>query len=72
MFLGPAGPMRRLRATAWKRGMGGSQPYLVLAIVLTTARVLRRLATPKPEVVYRHALRPGESWVITARAPAGE
>jgi hypothetical protein len=59
---------KRLRSTAWRRGLGGSQPYLVLAIVVSSARVLRRIASPKPEVLYRHRLQPGEVWEITARA----
>jgi hypothetical protein len=63
--------VKRLRSTAWRRGIGGSQPYLTLAIVLTTARILRRIATPKPEVLYRHQLRPGEVWEITARPESG-
>ncbi len=59
---------KRLRSTAWRRGLGGSNRYLALAIGLTGLRVLRRLANPKPEVIYRHKLQPGEVWQITARA----
>lgn len=59
---------KRLRSTAWRRGLGGSQPYLALAITITSARVLRRLANPKPEVLYRHKLAPGEVWEISAVA----
>lgn len=59
---------KRLRSSAWRRGLGGSQPYLTLAIVLTGARVLRRIANPKPDVLYRHKLQPGEVWEVSARA----
>ncbi len=60
---------KRLRSTAWRRGLGGSQPYLALAITITGVRFLRRLSNPKPEVVYRHKLAPGEVWEIRASAP---
>ncbi len=60
--------VKRLRSTAWRRGLSGSNPYLALAIGLTGARVLRRLANPRAEVIYRHKLEPGEVWEITARA----
>ncbi len=67
-----ASGVARLRSHAWRRGMGGSQGYLALAVGMTAARVLRRVANPKPEVLYRHKLEPGERWEIVARAPEPE
>ncbi len=60
---------KRVRRGIWRRGLGGSQPYLALGIALAGVRMLRRLANPKPQVLYRHKLAPGERWEITARVP---
>jgi hypothetical protein len=60
---------KRIRRSIWRRGLSGSQGYLALGIAYTGVRVLRRLANPKPQVLFRHKLEPGERWEITARTP---
>jgi hypothetical protein len=40
---------------------------LAFSVAWTGLRMLRRLANPEPEVVYRHAMEPGERWIITGR-----
>jgi len=54
-----------LRLKALRRGVfGGDNRWLAVWGLLASARVLRRLATPKP-VVERFVLRPGETLTIT-------
>lgn len=62
--------LRRLTSTGMKRGMGGSRPWLVVGMVAVGTRALRRLAHPKPQVLYRSALRPGDAFEIRARPPS--
>ncbi len=52
--------------TALRRGvMGGSSFWTVVATLAVARRLLRKLTRSEPEVVYREALRPGESLVIS-------
>ncbi len=54
-----------LRRTAQFRGViGGSRGWTIVWAVIMGGRVLRRLTTDKPEVLYTHAMRPGEALVI--------
>jgi hypothetical protein len=56
-----------LRKKALVRGpLGGSRNWTVLWAVLTGARLLRRLAQDKPDIVFRQVLEPGEAFVIRA------
>lgn len=59
---------RHIRSAMWRRGLAGSRASLVVALVLSAIRVFRRIASPKPTVLFRHKLAPGEVWQITARA----
>jgi hypothetical protein len=52
----------------WRRGLSGSQVSLAVALLLSAVRLFRRIATPKPTVLFRHKLRAGEVWQITASA----
>ncbi len=61
--------LRRLTTTGLRRGMGGSRPWLIVGMVAVGTRALRRLANPKPQVLYRSALRPGDAFEIRARRP---
>lgn len=47
--------------------MTGSTPWLVVAVVATGVRVLRRLAIPEQEVLYRTAVKPGDVFEIVTR-----
>lgn len=52
---------------ALRRGVRqGSRPWLVVGVVAAGATLLRRLASPKPEVVFRQRLEPGEALEIRA------
>jgi hypothetical protein len=59
--------LRRLVRTGFRRGMSGSQAWLVLAISALGVRLLRRLANPEPELVYRTEVRQGDRFEISAR-----
>ncbi len=56
--------VNRIFRAGVRRGVGGSQPWMVVAVVAGTVRVLRRVASPKPEVVWRQAMRPGDRFEI--------
>ena len=59
-----------LRRRAQLKGVvGGSRGWSILWAVLTGARLLRRVITDKPEVVFRRKLRVGESLVIRSEPP---
>ena len=53
-----------------RRGIGGSQTWMVVGVVAGGIRVLRRIANPPPEVVWRQALRAGDRFeVVVSPAP---
>lgn len=56
--------LRRLASMGLRRGLKGSRAWLALGIAVAGARMLRRLARPRPEVVYRTTLQPGEGLEI--------
>ncbi|MEZ5169642.1 MAG: hypothetical protein R3A49_02715 [Acidimicrobiia bacterium] len=58
-----------MATTGLRRGAGGSRPWLYLGVVASGVRVLRWLVRPKPVVVSRAVLEPGESLEIITRAP---
>jgi hypothetical protein len=53
--------------TGFRRGMSGSQTWLVLAISALGLRALRKLARSGPEVVYRTELHAGDRFEIGSR-----
>lgn len=61
--------LRSLSSTGLRRGMAGSNPWIVVGIAATGLRVLRRLARPQPEVLLRTELRPGDAFEIRALRP---
>ena len=56
---------RARRLAAARAGVGGGRIWLGLSLALTGLRLLRRMATRAPKVVYREELRPGEQLVVT-------
>ncbi len=59
--------LRRLTKTGIRRGMSGSRGWLLLGVVTGGVRVLRRLARDEEDVLYRTAIRPGDTFEIFAR-----
>ena len=63
---GRDGLLRRARRLGLARaGVGGSRAWVTLSLVLSGVRLLRRMATRAPKVVYREELHPGEQLVVT-------
>jgi hypothetical protein len=59
--------LRRMMRTGFRRGMSGSQAWFVLAVSAAGLRVLRKLANPAPEVIYRTELHSGDRFEIGSR-----
>jgi hypothetical protein len=59
--------LRRLTGTGIRRGMSGSRVWLVVGVVSGGVRILRRLARDEEEVLYRTAIKPGDTFEIIAR-----
>ena len=58
--------LRRLTRTGIRRGMSGSRGWLVLGVVSGGVRILRHLARDEEEVLYRTAIKPGDTFEIRA------
>ncbi len=52
-----------------RRGLGGSQPWMVVAVLAGTVRIARRITHPKPDVLWRQAMRPGDRFEVTVSGP---
>ncbi|MGH8977916.1 MAG: hypothetical protein ACRDV7_07555 [Acidimicrobiia bacterium] len=59
--------LRRATWTGLRRGMGGSRPYMILAILAVGARSMRRISRTQPEVLFRTKIKPGDIFVLGAR-----
>jgi hypothetical protein len=46
--------------------LGGSRPWMILWVVLAGRRLLRRLTTDAPEIVYSEELADGQTIVVSA------
>lgn len=60
--------LRRLTASGLRRGLSGSTPWLIVGVLATGVRVLRRLSIPEQEVLYRTAVKPGDVFEIVTRS----
>jgi hypothetical protein len=58
--------LRRATTMGLRKGVGGSRPWLYAGIVAVGLRVIRHLASPEPEVLYRTRLRGSDAFQITA------
>ena len=61
--------LRRVMWQSARRGMNGSNTWMILAILAFGARALRRLAHAEPEVLYRTKVSPADRFVISVRKP---
>ncbi|HUI48944.1 MAG TPA: hypothetical protein VL119_09625 [Acidimicrobiia bacterium] len=48
--------------------MSGSTPWLVIAIVATGLRMLRRMARREDEILYRTVIRAGDVFEVVTRS----
>jgi hypothetical protein len=61
--------LRILTNTGFRRGVGGSRPWLIAGMVAIGFRLMRRLASPPPDVIYRTALSVGDRFEVITRRP---
>jgi hypothetical protein len=61
--------LRRLTTSGFRRGLTGSTPWLVIGILATGIRILRRLSIADEEVLYRTAVKAGDVFEIVTRTP---
>lgn len=57
--------IKRLLRTGARRGFQGSNAWAIVAVVAGALNILRRLAHPKPEVVWRQQLGPDDRFEVT-------
>jgi hypothetical protein len=58
--------LRRLTTMGVRRGMRGSRPWMVTAVVVIGLRAFRRLANPPDEVLFRTRVKPGDRFELLA------
>jgi hypothetical protein len=58
--------LRRLTTMGFRRGMRGSRPWMVTAVVVVGLRALRRLANPPEEVLFRTRVKSGDRFELLA------
>jgi hypothetical protein len=61
--------LRRLTASGFRRGLTGSTPWLIIGILATGIRILRRLSIAEEDVLYRTAIKAGDVFEIVTRSP---
>ncbi|HEY1740636.1 MAG TPA: hypothetical protein VGI86_18120 [Acidimicrobiia bacterium] len=61
--------VNRLFREGVRRGLGGSQTWMTVAVAAGTVRVLRRMTNPPPQVVWRQAMRSGDRFEVNVLEP---
>lgn len=61
--------LRWVSTSGLRRGIAGSRPWVVVAIVAIGARAIGRLAREPEPVLYRTVIRPGDVLRVTAGRP---
>jgi hypothetical protein len=61
--------VNRLFREGVRRGLGGSQTWMTVAVAAGTVRVLRRMTNPPPQVVWRQAMRSGDRFEVNVSDP---
>jgi hypothetical protein len=57
--------LQRLMRTGGRRALSGSQTWTIVAIIAGTLRVVRWMSRPKPDVLWRQKLKPGDRFEVT-------
>jgi hypothetical protein len=60
--------LQRLFRAGTRRGLGGSRVWAAVAVGAGAVRLLRYIAAPKPEVLWRQQLRAGDRFEVTVRS----
>jgi hypothetical protein len=61
--------LRRAFRAGTRRGLGGSRGWAAVAIAVGAVRLLRNMSGPRPEVLWRQQLLPGDRFEVTVRSP---
>lgn len=61
--------LERAASAGMRRGARGSNVWLAVGVFASAMRLLRWLARPQPDTVYRAVLEPGESLEISTHPP---
>ena len=61
--------VNRLFREGTRRGLAGSRGWTTVAVATGAVRVMRRVRNPKPDVVWRQAMRPGDRFQVTVMEP---
>ena len=59
--------LRRLTTNGFRKGMSGSTPWLIVAILAGGLRLLRHIARDDEEVLYRTAIKAGDVFEVVTR-----
>ena len=61
--------LRRLTRSGFRRGMTGSNTWLIVGILAGGVRILRNLARNDEDVLYRTVVKAGDVFEIVTKAP---
>jgi hypothetical protein len=59
--------LRRLTTNGLRKGMSGSTPWLIVAIVAGGLRLLKYVARDEEDVLYRTAIKAGDVFEVVSR-----
>ena len=59
--------LRRMTTNGFRKGLGGSTPWLVVGLVAGGLRVIRHLARDQDEILYRTKITPGDVFEVVTR-----
>ena len=62
--------LRRLTRSGFRRGMTGSNTWLIVGILAGGFRILRHLARPDEDVLYRTVVKPGDVFEVITKPPS--
>jgi hypothetical protein len=59
--------VNRIFREGTRRGIGGSSTWAGVAVAAGAVRVIRRIASPPPEVAWRQAMEPGDRFEVVVK-----
>jgi hypothetical protein len=62
--------LRRLTRSGFRRGMTGSNTWLIVGVLAGGARILRHLSGNDEDVLYRTVVKPGDIFEIITKPPS--
>jgi hypothetical protein len=62
--------LRRLTRSGFRRGMTGSNTWLIVGVLAGGVRILRNLSRNDEDVLYRTVVKPGDVFEIITKPPS--